>query len=69
MNSHTTPLTSTLDSDGDGLTDIEEILFQTNSSLPDTDNDGYIDGLELAKGYNPTGEGTLVAGKFSQRIY
>jgi hypothetical protein len=55
----TTPLTKTTDSDGDGLTDVEETLYQTNASLPDTDNDGYIDGLELEKGYNPTGEGTL----------
>lgn len=56
-----TPLTKTTDSDGDGLTDVEETLYQTNVSLPDTDNDGYIDGLEVEKGYNPTGEGTLLS--------
>ena len=35
------------DSDGDGLTDIEESRFKTDPSNSDTDGDGVIDGLDL----------------------
>lgn len=48
-----------VDSDNDGLTDMEEILLSTNSSLPDTDGDGYPDGSELINLYNPAGAGKL----------
>lgn len=50
-----------VDGDNDGLSDIEEILLSTNASLPDTDGDGYADGLELINLYNPAGEGKLTA--------
>lgn len=43
------------DTDSDGLTDQEEILFNTNPSLPDTDGDGYLDGHETFYLYNPSG--------------
>ena len=45
-----------LDTDGDGLTDDEELTRGTNPNLADTDNDGISDGLEVLKaslGFNP----------------
>jgi len=45
---------STLDSDGDGITDYDEIeLYQTDPYDSDTDGDGYLDGDEIADGYDP----------------
>jgi len=41
------------DTDSDGLTDAEEILFHTNSKLPDSDSDGFLDGNEVFHGYDP----------------
>ncbi len=55
----TTPLTSTLDSDNDGLTDVEELLYQANPALPDTDGDGYLDGQEVIYGYSPVSANSL----------
>ncbi len=46
-----------LDSDGDELTDIEENLYQTNSTLPDSDGDGYDDLAELLNLYDPAKPG------------
>ncbi len=43
------------DTDGDGLSDAEELLYQTNSTKPDTDEDSYIDGHEVFHLYNPAG--------------
>ncbi|MCR4314026.1 MAG: hypothetical protein NUV84_02135 [Candidatus Uhrbacteria bacterium] len=51
------------DSDSDGLTDTEEnLVYGTNSKLPDTDADGFLDGNEVFHGYNPggTAPGTLI---------
>ncbi len=42
-----------LDSDKDGLIDAQEIQFKTNPNLPDTDGDGFVDGLEIANGFDP----------------
>ena len=42
-----------LDSDGDGLTDEEEMRLGTDPLNPDTDGDGFPDGLEVALGSNP----------------
>ncbi|MBI2426870.1 MAG: hypothetical protein HYV34_03395 [Candidatus Kerfeldbacteria bacterium] len=47
------------DSDKDGLTDTEEDLYQTGEKLPDSDNDGFLDGEEIENGYSPNGSGTL----------
>lgn len=50
------------DSDSDGLTDTEEnLVYQTNPNLPDTDADGFLDGNEVFHRYNPNGTapGTL----------
>ncbi len=46
------------DSDDDGLTDIEEDLYETEKRKPDTDADGFIDGQEIIGGYNPKAAGT-----------
>jgi hypothetical protein len=52
------PLSFLLDSDDvdkDGLTDIEEEIFETDSGTFDTDGDGYFDGQEVMNLYNPGG--------------
>lgn len=48
---------SSLDSDNDGLTDVEEALYGTDPRKADTDGDSYADGHEIEFGYNP-----LIAG-------
>lgn len=42
------------DSDGDGLTDDEEIALGTNLYSPDTDGDGILDSVEKASGTDAT---------------
>ncbi|MEY4385373.1 MAG: hypothetical protein RLY20_656 [Verrucomicrobiota bacterium] len=42
------------DTDGDGLTDSEELASGTNPNLADTDGDTIPDGWELAHGLSPT---------------
>ena len=44
----------TLDSDGDGLADLEELALGTDPSHPDSDRDGVADGDEVAAGTRPT---------------
>ncbi len=41
------------DRDQDGLSDKEEYLYRTDPDNPDTDGDGYNDGVEVAAGYDP----------------
>jgi hypothetical protein len=41
------------DTDGDGLTDGQEILLGADPLNPDTDADGILDGDEVANGYDP----------------
>ncbi|MFA6097999.1 MAG: hypothetical protein WCV50_04335 [Patescibacteria group bacterium] len=48
-----------LDSDGDGLSDLREKLYDADPKNPDTDGDGYLDGAEVDAGYNPNGTGKL----------
>jgi hypothetical protein len=43
-----------LDTDGDGLSDCEENVLGTDSTLADSDLDGIPDGLEIRFGLNPT---------------
>lgn len=50
-----------MDTDSDGLSDIKETELGTNINNPDSDGDGYTDGVEFTKGYNPLGIG-LMAG-------
>jgi len=45
-----------LDSDGDGLTDDEELTYGTDFSKPDSDSDGFLDGHEVFHLYNPVGK-------------
>lgn len=54
-------LLSGLDSDSDGLTDIEENLYKTNSTLVDSDEDGYSDASELVNLYDPSQAGVALA--------
>jgi YD repeat-containing protein len=42
-----------VDSDGDGLSDAQEILIGTDPFNPDTDGDGFSDGVEVASGSDP----------------
>ncbi len=63
------PLPSSTDSDSDGLTDVEEQVYGTNANNPDTDGDGFIDGMrklangsyegESYNGYCPTKPGSV----------
>jgi len=48
------------DFDKDGLSDLRERTLGLNSRNPDTDGDGYLDGVEVINGYNPKGAGKLV---------
>jgi hypothetical protein len=48
-----TTLPSSQDSDKDGLTDEEEVLYRTRKDLNDTDQDSYPDGLEIVNLYSP----------------
>jgi formylglycine-generating enzyme required for sulfatase activity len=47
-------LDPTIDTDGDGLTDVQEIALGSNPLLADTDGDGANDKLEVDLGKSPT---------------
>ncbi len=53
------------DFDKDGMNDYLEIAFHTNLINPDTDGDGYFDGLELRYSYDPR---IFVPKKIKKRI-
>lgn len=43
-----------IDTDKDGISDFDEQnLYSTDPALPDTDNDGVIDGVEIMRGFDP----------------
>lgn len=42
-----------LDTDSDGLTDVEETLFGSDTRNPDSDGDGFLDGNEVFNLYSP----------------
>ncbi len=48
------PPVSTVDTDMDGLTDVEEAELGSDPNNPDTDGDGLNDGLEVEIGTDPT---------------
>lgn len=50
------------DADGDGLSDVGELVVGTREDLPDTDGDGMTDGMEVRQGTNPLGEQPEVTG-------
>jgi len=43
------------DTDSDGLTDVEELLYGTDYRNPDTDGDTFLDGNEVFHRYHPNG--------------
>ncbi len=45
------------DDDNDGLSNVEELLFGTKTTLPDSDFDGYTDSEELVALYDPLNDG------------
>lgn len=47
----------TIDSDGDGLSDFQEIGLGTNPTNRDTDGDGVRDGIEVQYGFDPRNDG------------
>jgi len=47
------------DTDGDGLSDVAELFYNTSPVKADTDGDGISDGMEVARGTNPRGSGGL----------
>jgi hypothetical protein len=48
------------DTDGDGLSDNEEVgVWKSDPLLFDSDGDGFGDGWEVLKGYNPIGTGSV----------
>lgn len=59
------------DSDGDGISDEEEIIIETNPLLADTDGDGLSDGIEYINGFDtldkdPDGDGRLDLQEYSE---
>lgn len=48
------PPPADLDSDGDGLTDLEEATHGSDPQVVDSDGDGYGDGDEVVEGHSPT---------------
>lgn len=44
---------SAKDSDGDGISDWQEVMYGTDPYNPDTDGDGLLDGLEVEYGTDP----------------
>ncbi|MBI4135674.1 hypothetical protein HY477_03000 [Candidatus Uhrbacteria bacterium] len=47
------------DFDHDGLSDALEIFYGTDPANPDSDDDTFLDGEEVRRGYNPLGGGEL----------
>ncbi len=46
---------ATEDTDNDGITDHDELqIYGTDPRLTDSDGDGFLDGVEIVRGYNPT---------------
>ncbi|MBT3689828.1 hypothetical protein HOE31_00170 [bacterium] len=66
----TTQIQMGLDSDEDGVSDIEENMYQTNSTLKDSDEDGYDDAIEILALFDPAiGDGAKLLDSSSVAIY
>ncbi|MBA2665285.1 MAG: hypothetical protein H0U74_23555 [Bradymonadaceae bacterium] len=61
MNAKPTPNGPVVDSDGDGLSDIEEEKLGLSPTNPDTDGDGITDFVEILTGLNPFAADALAA--------
>jgi len=57
------------DTDGDSLSDIEENVYKTNSTLIDTDGDTFSDADELLNFYDPTSKGGRLMDSGLIKIY
>jgi len=55
-NTNSLPL---IDSDSDGLNDEEESILGSNPDLADTNNNTYLDSVEINNNYDPVGSGKL----------
>lgn len=55
------PADALLDADSDGLSNLREFLAGTDPHDEDTDNDGVLDGVEIALGTSPTSAASLPA--------
>jgi len=49
-----------IDTDGDGLSDAEELSEGTNANYPDTDGDGFFDGIEVFHGSDPKNPASVI---------
>lgn len=49
--------TEGVDTDADGLTDVEEGIYGTTPTIVDTDGDGFSDGSEIKNLFSPTAKG------------
>ena len=58
-----------LDSDADGLTGFEELVFNTNPDKEDSDRDGYKDGSEIINLYSPITSNELLVDSGLVREY
>lgn len=47
------------DFDRDGLSDALEVFYGTDPTNPDSDDDAFLDGEEVERGFSPVGEGRL----------
>lgn len=59
MINNSSALPPVLDSDSDGLTDVEEAIFGTNPTASDSNNNSYSDLTEIHNNYNPAASGRL----------
>jgi hypothetical protein len=71
-------LKAAVDADTDGLSDIEEVILDSNPQVADSDGDGFGDLAELLKLYNPAGGGKIIVnpniekytnGEFAYSLY
>lgn len=64
----TASITEGVDTDADGLSDVEEPYYQADLSQADTDHDGYADGSEIVNLFSPASPGKrLDAESFMQK--